>query len=125
MKIFYHKEGIFYDIFSSSIFYFCCIALYVELARLESSKYINCLLPFSEDNKKLKPNNFKSENYRREKYNPDIMKFAMTLQGYSSQSYKFVREVFSKSLPSIQTIRNYVSKLGKASKKYTKKRTGP
>ena len=39
------------------------------------------------------------------------MKFAITLQGYSSKSYKFVREIFDKSLPTIQTIRNYLNKL--------------
>ena len=51
----------------------------VNLKQREKRKLADAFI--SEYNKKLKPNNYKDENHRHDKYSPDIMKFAMTLQG--------------------------------------------
>ena len=44
-------------------------------------------------------------------YSADIMKWAITLQGYSSKGYNFVRDTFAKCIPSKKTISRHLSKL--------------
>lgn len=52
-------------------------------------------------------------------YDEDIMKFAVTLHGYSAKSYDFVRDTFQKALPHEITIRRYLNKVD-ASPGFTK-----
>ena len=44
---------------------------------------------------------------RNKAYSRKIMIFCMTLVGYSTKAYSFLRESAQKCLPSVQTLRNY------------------
>ena len=44
-------------------------------------------------------------------YSADIMKFSITLQGYSNKGYNFVRNTFANCLPHPRTLFNHLSKL--------------
>ena len=74
------------------------IPLVEELFFCSFPNILNFPISLCEYNKKLKRNyyEYSNENFRRDKYNPEIMKFAITIQGYFSKSYK-VREIFDKS----------------------------
>ena len=73
--------------------------------------------------KKMKPNNieikqtvntdpnFFEESGRPVKYDENVMKFALTLRGYSTKAYNFVRETFDDALPSNTTLNRHLSKL--------------
>lgn len=44
-------------------------------------------------------------------YDPETKKFAINLFFYSAKAYSYVRNVFHDSLPSVQTIKNWISKI--------------
>ena len=50
-------------------------------------------------------------NNRNMKYSDEIMKFALTMHGYSSKGYNFLRECFEGALPTSITILNRLNKL--------------
>ena len=49
----------------------------------------------------------RGNNKRNKAYSREIMIFCMTLVGYSTKAYSFLRESAQKCLPSVQTLRNY------------------
>ena len=53
----------------------------------------------------------KMSNYRNEKYSYELMKFSLTLQGYSRKAYNNVRESFDGALPSESHIPIYSKRL--------------
>ena len=44
-------------------------------------------------------------------YDPDVRKFALTLEFYSRRAYKYVRKAWQNLLPATSTLRNWYSKL--------------
>ena len=78
-----------------------------QIQRQNKRKMANAIV--NEYVKKQKLSEEKST--RNSKYSDDIIKFAMTLQGYSTKAYNFVRETFDKCLPGKSTIYRYLSKL--------------
>ena len=53
----------------------------------------------------------KMSNYRNEKYSYELMKFSLTLQGYSRKAYNYVRESFDGALSSESTYSNLLKKI--------------
>ena len=78
-----------------------------QIQRQNKRKMANAIV--NEYVKKQKLSEEKST--KNSKYSDDIIKFAMTLQGYSTKAYNFVRETFDKCLPGKSTIYRYLSKL--------------
>ena len=64
-----------------------------------------------EYSKKRKLIDCDSEKKRTQKYSSDIMRFALTLSGYSYKAYSYVRDVFDNSLPCKNTLINYLNKI--------------
>ena len=57
--------------------------------------------------KRMQRNN--SEKLRREACHPELVKFALTLQFYSTEAYEYVRKHFNLALPHVATIRRWYS----------------
>ena len=53
----------------------------------------------------------KMSNYRNAKYSHELMKFSLTLEGFSRKVYKYVREIFDGSSPSESTLSNQLKKI--------------
>ena len=49
----------------------------------------------------------RGNNKRNKAYSRKIMIFCMTMVGYSTKAYSYLRESAKKCLPSVQTLRNY------------------
>ena len=50
----------------------------------------------------------KPNNYRKRPYSEELIKFSLTMQGYSRKSYKYLRKSLEYSLPCDQTLYKYV-----------------
>ena len=56
-------------------------------------------------------NKLKSTKHRTKAYSHELMKFAITMQGYSTRSYNFMRETFHDALPCFRTLNRHLAKL--------------
>ena len=53
----------------------------------------------------------KPNNYRKRPYSEEVIKFSLTMQGYSRKSYKYLRKSLEYSLPCEQTLYKYVKRV--------------
>jgi hypothetical protein len=52
---------------------------------------------------------FNKRKISRKSYSPELRSFAMTLSFYSTKAYEYVRSTFKMALPSLSSIRNWMS----------------
>ena len=76
-----------------------------KISKVDDLSTANAIVKEFEQSKK------KVSNYRKEGYSDEIIKFSLTLQGYSTKSYNYVRKTFNDALPSNSTLRRHLAKL--------------
>ena len=78
-----------------------------KISKVDDLSTANAIVKEFEQSKK------KVSNYRKESYSDEIIKFSLTLQGYSTKGYNYVRKTFNDALPSNfnSTLKRHLAKL--------------